>query len=138
MDYIGLGILSLFCGGGLFAYIRETLRLQKLLRYGSSAHATVLKKQLIDSGSETVTHFLVTYRFIDEDGNSVIDEEDLNSREFFKNLAVGDRIEILYHAGKRSNSYPASQIRRDHRIAKWTSLALVLFWGTVALIISCG
>ena len=135
MDYIGLGILSLFCIGGLYAYVREARRLQELLHGGATAMATVLKKKKLDSGSETVTHFLVTYRFVDEDGNSFVDEEDLNSREFFNNLAVGDRIEIVYHKGNQSNSYPVSQIRRDQRIAKWISLAIVFFWVTVALVI---
>ena len=135
MDYIGLGILSLFCFGGLYAYVREVRRLNKLLRRGATTMATVLEKERLDSGSETVTHFLVTYRFVDEDGNSVVDKEDLNSRAFFNKLAIGDAVEILYQRGDRSNSYPVSQIGRDLRIAKWICFAIVFFWGSIALLI---
>lgn len=134
-DTIGLIILSLFCAGGLYAYVREARRLQRLISSGAIAQALVLKKEKIDSGSESVVHFLVTYEFVDDRGNTVVHEQDLNSGKFFSQLSVGDKIEILYQRGPAKDSYPLSQIRADRKIAQWITAAILLFWGVVSVIL---
>jgi hypothetical protein len=132
---ISLIILSLFCAGGLYAYGRKALRLQRLMSSGTVALATVLQKEKIDSGSDSVVHFLVTYEFVDEQGKTVVHERDLNSRKFFNNLSVGDKIEILYQKGPTGNSYPLSQIRADRKIAQWIGVGILLLWGVMGVIL---
>jgi hypothetical protein len=77
-DSTGLIILSLFCAGGLYAYVREALRLRRLMASGTVALATVLKKEKIDRGSESVVHFIVTYEFVDDQGRTIVHGQDLN------------------------------------------------------------
>ena len=125
---VGLIILSLFCAGGLIAYVRETIRLQRLVSSGTATVGTVLKKEKIDSGSESIVHYLVTYEFLDGQGKSVIHEQDLNSGKYFQGITTGDKIEILYRDGPTGNSYPLSQIRNDLKIAQWMSIGILLFW----------
>lgn len=134
-DTIGLIILSLFCAGGLYAYVREAQRLQRLISSGTIAQALVVKKEKIDSGSESVMHFLVTYEFVDDRGNTIVHEQDLNSGRFFSRLSVGDKIEILYQRGPVMNSYPLSQIQADRKIAQWIIAAIILFWAVVGAIL---
>lgn len=137
MNYSNIGfiILSLFCAGGLYAYVREVRRLQRLLSSGTIAQAVVLKKEKIDGGSESVVHYLVTYEFVDDLGKTVVHEQDLNSGKFFNSLSTGDKIEVLYQRGAIGNSYPLSQIRADLKIAQWISVGLVLFWVVMGLIL---
>lgn len=132
---IGLIILSAFCAGGLFAYVREALRLRRLLSSGSIARATVVKKEKVDSGSESVVHYLVTYEFTDERGKTLTHEQDLNSLKFFDSIAVGDEIEILYQRDGGGISYPAGQIRADLRITRWIGAGIVIFWTVMGAII---
>ena len=132
---IGLIILSLFCAGGFIAYLRETLRLQRLMSTGTMAQAIILKKEKIDAGSESVTHFLVTYEFVDEQGITIVHEQDLNSRKFFDNLDVGDQIEILYQIDSPGNSYPLHQVQTDREIPQWISIGILLFWGIMGVLI---
>jgi hypothetical protein len=134
-SYFSLIILSLFSAGGLYAYGREALRLKRLLSSGNEAEATIRKKEKIDSGSESVVHFLVTYEFIDDQGNTVVHEQDLNSRKFFDSLDVGDKIEILYHRGQAEGSYPLSQIRNDRKIAHYIAVGILLLWGVMGVIL---
>jgi hypothetical protein len=131
---IGLIMLSLFCAGGLYAYGREALRLQRLMSSGTVTQATVRKKEKI-SGSESVVHFLVTYEFIDDQGKTIVHEQDLNSSKFFSNLSVGDKLEILYQRGATGNSYPLSQIRTDRKIAQWIGVGILLLWGVMGVIL---
>jgi hypothetical protein len=132
---VGIVILSLFCAGGLYAYAREARRLQRLISSGTVARATVLKKEKIDTGSESVIHCLVTYEFVDDRGKTIVHEQDLNSWTFFRNLSEGDKMEVLYQKGSTGNSYPLSQVRADLKIAKWVSVAILLFWGVVGAIL---
>lgn len=127
-DYVGLAFLSVFCAGGLAHYVPEALRLRRLLDAGVVRCATVTAKQQIDSGSETVTHYLLTYEFTDEHGNRVVREDDLNDRHFFAGLSVGSQVEILHEPGPGGNAYPRDRIRADARIATWISAGLVAFW----------
>jgi len=120
-------ILSLFCVGGLFAYGREILRLQRLMSAGKVAPARIVKLEE-DAGSESVVHYLVTYEFVDEQGNTLIHEQDLNSKKFFSSLAIGDTIEILYNADRTGNSYPLSQIQSDQRVNYYIVVAIFVFW----------
>lgn len=133
--YISFIILSLFCAGGLYAYGREALRLKRLRSTGNEAVATIRKKEKIDAGSESAVHFLVTYEFIDEQGNSVVHEQDLNSRKFFDSLAVGNKIEILYQRDRAKTSYPLSQIRNDSKIANCIVAGILLLWGVMGVIL---
>ena len=112
---ISILILSIFCAGGLFAYIRETLRLQKLITSGKLAKATILKKEKIKV-SESIVHYLVTYEFIDDQGKSIIHEQDLNNLKWFNNMAEGEKIDILYDYN-HENSYPISQINENLKIS---------------------
>jgi len=132
---IGLIILSLFCAGGFYAYVREALRLQRLMSSGTLAQATVLKKEKIDSGSESVVHFLVTYEFFDEQGKTVVHKQDLNNWKFFSMLSVGEKVEILYQSGPTGNSYPVNQIRADRKIAQWICVGILLVWGVMGVIL---
>jgi hypothetical protein len=135
-DTVGLIILSLFCAGGLYAYAREARRLQRLISSGTVAQALVVKKEKIDSGSESVMHFLVTYEFVDDRGNTIVHEQDLNSGRFFNRLSVGDKIEILYQGGPAmKNSYPLSRIRADRKTTHWIIAAIILFWTVVGAIL---
>ena len=129
-------MLSLFCAGGLYAYVREALRLQRLIVSGMVVQATILKKEKIDSGSESVIHYLITYKFIDNQGETIVHEQDMNSDKYFNNLSTGDKIEILYQKELGGDSYPLSQIRTDRKIAQWFSAGIILFWlGMTALLI---
>jgi hypothetical protein len=124
---LNMVILSLFCAGGLFAYVREVLRLHRLMSAGKVALARIVKKKE-DFSSESVVHYLVTYEFVDEHGNTLIHEQDLNSKKFFSSLAIGDTIEILYNADRTGNSYPVSQIQSDRRISCYMVVAIQMFW----------
>lgn len=99
------------------------------------AHATVLKKERIDSGSESVVHFLVTYEFVDDRGNAVVHEQDVNSWRFFGTLSVGDKIEVMYRNGRTGNSYPLGRIHAEKRIAQWIAAGILLFWGVMRTIL---
>jgi hypothetical protein len=125
---LGLIILSLFCAGGIFAYVREARRLSGLMAAGTLTEARIINKKKIDTGSESVVHYLVSYEFSDKTGNNVVHEEDLNSPIFFNTLTEGDVIPILYIDAPRPASYPLSQVRRDRAIALGITLALVFFW----------
>lgn len=135
-NYPGIGfiMLSLFCAGGLFAYIREVLRLRRLMAEGKLVQATVLNKEKIEGG-ETVVHYLVTYQFIDDLGETRVHEQDLNSSIYFDSLNVEDEIKILYQEGSTKNSYPLSQVRTDLNISYGISLILVLVWMVMGAIV---
>lgn len=130
---LNIVILSLFCAGGLFAYVREVLRLHRLMSAGKVALAKIMKLKMDDSGSESVVHYLVTYEFVDEQGNTLIHEQDLNSKKFFSNLATGDTIEVLYNADRTGNSYPLSQIQSDRRVSCYIAVVTLLFWAGMAV-----
>lgn len=104
--------------GGLYAYVCEVWRLQHLVSSGKRVTAKILKKEKIDSGSESVAHYLVIYEYIDTHGKSVVEEQDSNSGEFFNTLSEGDAIEVVYQEGTRSNSSPFSQVHADLKISK--------------------
>jgi len=129
---LNIVILSLFCAGGLFAYVREGLRLHRLMSAGKVALARIVKK-MEDSGSESIVHYLVTYEFVDEQGNTLIHEQDLNSKKFFRSLAIGDTIEVLYNADRTGNSYPLSQVQSDWRMSCYIAAVILLFWVGMAV-----
>ena len=124
-------IVSLFCIGGLFAYLREAWRLRRLLARGRIATARIVAKQRDDSGSESVVHYLLTYEFLDGDGNTRTHTSDLNSRKFFSTIDIGDTVEILYDTGRDGNSYPVTQIQSDLRLSCYVSVAILLFWAAM-------
>ena len=124
-------IVSLFCIGGLFAYLREAWRLRRLLARGRIATARIVAKQRDDSGSELVVHYLLTYEFLDGDGNTRTHTSDLNSRKFFGDLEIGDSVDILHDTGGNGSSYPATQIRSDLRLSCYVSLAILIFWAAM-------
>jgi len=130
---LDVAIVSLFCAGGLFAYVREALRLHRLQSTGKVAPAKILNKEMDDSGSESIVHYLVTYEFVDEQGNTLVHENDLNSRKFFSNLAIGETIKILYGSDLAGNSYPVSQIKSDQRLSCYISGAILIFWAAMVL-----
>jgi hypothetical protein len=132
---IGFVILSLFCAGGLYAYLREVQRLRHLISTGTVAQGTVLKKEKMDKGSESVVHYLVSYEFVDYRGKKTVHEEDLNSWKFFSNVLVGDKIEILYDRDSPSNSYPLSQISADLRVSQWICAGILLLWSVTGAIL---
>ena len=94
---------------------------------GKVALATIVQMKE-DSGDESVVHYLVTYEFVDERGNTLIHEQDLNSKKFFSSLVIGDTIEVLYNADQTGNSYPVSQIQSDRRVSCYITTAILLFW----------
>lgn len=130
---LNVAIVSLFCLGGLFAYIREALRLNRLLSAGKVAPATIVNKEMVDSGSESIVHYLVTYEFVDEEGNTLVHEHDLNSRKFFSTLEIGKTIEILYVLDWAGNSYPVTQIESDLRLSCYVAVAILIFWSVMIL-----
>jgi hypothetical protein len=130
---LDVAIVSLFCAGGLFAYVREALRLNRLLSTGKVAQATIVNKEMDDSGSESIVHYLVTYEFVDEQGKKLVHEKDLNNKAFFTALAIGEKIEILYGSGRPGNSYPVGQIKSDFRLSCFISGAIILFWAAMVL-----
>jgi hypothetical protein len=129
---VNVAILSLFCAGGVFAYAREALRLHRLMSEGRLALARIVKMRM-DDGGESVVHYLVTYEFTDDQGKTVIREQDLNSREFFCNLAIGETIEVLYRTDRTGVSCPVNQIRSDQRISCYITAAILLFWAGMAV-----
>ena len=131
-SHIGLLILSLFCAGGLYAYLREALRLHRLLSSGVVAEALIIDTEAVDAGSESVAHHLVRYAFTDERGERVVHESDLNSWRFFRTLSPGDSIAVVY--GERT-SHPLGQVRADRRIALWISAGIVVFWLSMSLVL---
>lgn len=137
---IGLMILSLFCSGGLYAYVREVRRLQRLISSGKVVSATVVKKDKIDAGSETVSHLLVSYTFAGARGKTMVHEQDLNSEKFFNKLNVGDRIGVIYY-GNGETSCPQGQIHADLKIAQIICVAITVFWvvtGAILVFMSIG
>jgi hypothetical protein len=133
---VGLILVSLCCAGGLYAYVRDARRLQRLISTGAAARATVLKKEKIAGRSESVVLCLVTYEFSDERGNTVVHEQGLNRSPFFDTLAVGDQVEVVYERGGTGNSYPLSQVRADRNIAGMISEGIVLLWGAMGAILT--
>lgn len=129
---IALAFVSVFCAGGIFAYARELLRLQRLLSNGQVRRATITHLEKIDGGSESVIHFLVGYEYLDDAGRPARDEQDVNSSVYFDSLCVGQTIEVLRTA---NTSYPASQVARDRRIAIAILAALLPFWGAMAWVL---
>jgi hypothetical protein len=124
---LDVAILSLFCAGGLFAYIREALRLHRLLSSGKIAVARILDARM-DASGESVVHYLVKYEFVDEEGQPVVHEQDLNSRQFFDTLKPGGMIEVLYDGVGADSSYPTGQIRWDRRLSGFIAAAIFAFW----------
>jgi hypothetical protein len=124
--------LSLFCAGGLFAYLRELLRLRRLISSGESAVARIVDLKEDSGGSESVTHYLVKYEFIDIAGHPRIHEQDLNSKRFFDALEHGDTIDVLYEPGSTGNSYPLRQVYSDIRVSGLIATAILVFWALMA------
>ena len=120
-------ILSLFCAGGLFAYVREILRLRRLISSGKTAAATIMDVEEVP-GSESVVHYLVKYEFMDADGRLKVHEQDLNNKRFFDTLKRGDTISILYEVAPSGNSYPVSQINSDIKLNGLIAAAIIIFW----------
>lgn len=133
----GFMVLSLFCIGGLYAYVREARRLHKLKSSGAVVTAKVLKKEKIDTGSESVVHYLVTYEYTDRQGKTITDQQDLNDSRFFSKLAIGDYIEVLYRHGNSGDSYPLGQVVADLRVSRIICVALVVFWVVTGSLILC-
>ena len=131
---IGFIILSLFCAGGLVAYVRETLRLRRLITRGRITRAVIMNKEKIE-GSESVVHYLVTYRFNDAEGKTETHEQDLNSLKFFDSLSEGEELEILYQAGGAGSSYPLSQIKGDQKVSSAISAGILLLWLVMGIIL---
>jgi hypothetical protein len=129
---LGVVILSLFCAGGLVAYVREALRLRRLLTSGRRAVARVLDTREDSSGSESVTHYLVRYEFEDAEGHARVHEQDLNSKSFFDTVKRGDELDVLYESRPEGNSYPVSQVRSDLAMSCLISAAIVVFWAVMA------
>ena len=127
-----IAILSLFCAGGLFAYIREVLRLQRLIASGETAVATIVDTREDSAGSESVTHYLVKYEFTDSDGHRSVHEQDLNSKRFFDTLKPGDTIDVLYDPDSNGSSYPLRQINSDIKISRFIAVAITIFWAVMA------
>jgi len=109
------------------------LRLNRLLSSGKVAHATIVNKEMDDSGSESIVHYLVTYEFVDEQGKKFVHEKDLNNNAFFTALSVGKKIEILYGSDRSGNSYPVGQIKSDIRLSCFISGVLIIFWAAMVL-----
>lgn len=124
---LDVAILSLFCAGGLFAYIREALRLNRLLSSGKVAVARILDARM-DASGESVVHYLVKYEFVDEEGLPVVHEQVVNSRQFFDTLQPGGTIEVLYDGVGADNSYPTDQIRSDRKLSGLIAAAIFVFW----------
>lgn len=135
---VGVIIVSVFCAGGLFAYLREALRLRRLLSSGRTALATIVDTRADDSGSESIVHYLVTYEFVDEEGRTVVHEQDLNSRAFFDSLRKGDTLDVLYETGPTGNSYPATQIRSDQKLSWAVAVAILVFWAAMVVFLVRG
>jgi len=125
-------ILSVFCVGGLFAYVREVLRLRRLISSGRAAVAKIVNTEAIDSGSESVTHYMVKYEFIDADGHPRVHEKDLNSKRFFDTLKQGNTIDVLYDPSPHGNSYPVSQVDLDMKISSLIAVGILIFWAAMA------
>lgn len=130
--HLDIAILSLFCAGGLFAYIREVLRLRRLISSGRAVVARILSTNVDNSGSESVTHYLVKYEFMDADGHPKVHEMDLNSKRFFDTLKQGDTIDVLYEPVPNGNSYPASQVNLDIKISSLIAVGILIFWAAMA------
>jgi hypothetical protein len=128
---LGIMMLSLFCVGGLVAYVREILRLQRLMSSGTTAAATILDVEEIPGG-ESVVHYLVKYEFMDAEGRPTVHEQDLNSKRFFDTLKRGDTINVLYELGPNGNSYPVSQINSDIKLSGLIAAAIIIFWAVMA------
>lgn len=124
---VNITIMSVFCAGGLFAYVREAMRLDRLMSAGKIASARIVSLEKDDSGSESVVHYLVRYVFVDDAGRTLTHEQDLNSGKYFSNLAIGNTIDVLYGADS-GNSYPVRQIQRDWRMSWYIALAILAFW----------
>ena len=115
------------------SFAREALRLYRLQSAGKVAPAKILNKEMDDSGSESIVHYLVTYEFVDEQGSTLVHEHDLNSRKFFNNLVIGETIKILYGSDRVGNSYPVSQIKSDQRLSCYIAGAILIFWAVMVL-----
>lgn len=135
MDIVGFVILSVFCIGGLYAYSAEALRLQRLLAAGKRTKAKILGKDKIDSGSESVVHYIIEYEFTDSVGSKQTHEADLNNCKFFDKLTIGQEIEIIYTDRPRGVSHPLSLIESDLRKAKAVNGLLLVFWAVMAVIL---
>lgn len=131
---IGFIVLSVFCAGGLFAYVREALRLGDLVANGTVKRATILSKNKVE-GSETVVHYLVTYKFTDEHGKTEVHEQDLNSMRYFDNLKEGDEVEVLYREGGAGDSYPLSQVSSDLKVSFWICIVIILVWIVMGVVL---
>lgn len=127
---VSITIVSIFCAGGLFAYLREAVRLHRLLSTGKVATAKIVGLDKEDSGSESVVHYLVRYEFMDETGKTLTHEQDLNSSKYFKNLTIGDSIDVLY-VEESENSYPLSQVRKDWKLSCYIAISILVFWAAM-------
>lgn len=132
-DNLDVLIVSVFCAGGLFAYVREALRLDGLLRNGRIVTAKIVSTKMDDSGSESIRHYLVTYEFVDEEGNAETHEQDLNDEAFFRRLNIGDTIDILTGADQSGNSYPVGVVRSDRRLSWYIAAAILVFWAAMTI-----
>jgi hypothetical protein len=129
---LDVAILSVFCAGGLFAYVREALRLRRLISSGEAAVARIVSTGSDNAGSESITHYIVKYEFIDADGYTRVHENDLNSKRFFDALKQGDTIDVLYEPAPSGNSYPVSQVNLDMKISGLIAVGIFVFWAAMA------
>ena len=106
--------------------------MRRLIASGVAAIARVVDLKEDSAGSESVTHYLVKYQFMDADGRARVHEQDLNSKRFFDTLKHGDRIDVLYESGPKGNSYPVSQVYSDIKVNALIATAILVFWAVMA------
>lgn len=132
---VGLIVLSLICAGGLYVFVREAWRLQRLIESGTVAQATVLKTEKVAVGSGSVVSRLVWYEFLDEHGQRVTHRQDLNNAKFFGALSAGDPLEVVYERSSTGNSYPLSQVRAARNVAAGFCAGILALWGGLGAIL---
>jgi len=125
---LDLAILSVFCAGGVCAYLRDLLRLRRLKLEGKDVSARIVDLKVDEAGSESVVHYRVCYEFLDESGKKVVHERDLSSSRAFRGLEVGQTIAILYRPGRAAASFPVDQIDSEQRIDRLVLGGLLLVW----------
>lgn len=126
-SFVVLGVSMLVLTWG--SYRRDT----RILSEGRQAEATVLKKERIAADDDT--DYVLRYAFTPPDGTRREHQRHI-SRDLWKRLRPGDRIQVLYDASDPRRSFPEGHGVMSLGLALFFSFVLVglVLIGAVALL----
>lgn len=130
-SFVVLGVSMLVLTWG--SYQRDT----RIVREGRHAEGTVLKKELLAAADDT--DYVLRYAFTPPDGTRREHQRHI-SRDLWKRLRPGDRIQVLHDPSDPRHSFPEGHGVMSLGLALFFSFVLVglVLIGAVALLARAG